>query len=125
VIEGNLMADLTQFGSAAILKQGTKHFGLAASGTAVWKPVGSRILRKVHAVAGNWALTRNGLTYTQLLALTEPFELGSTQVLCYGNAAVIDGMNVFIEEGETLTLSNSNSGANRFTIYWDYVGSHI
>jgi len=104
---------------------GTKFFVLAASATAVWKPDGDRILRRIEGDNVQYALTRNGMTYTTLSAMTGPSELGGNQVLIYSNAAVHEGLNIFIAAGETLTLSNSSSGTNKITLTWDYVNAPI
>jgi hypothetical protein len=99
-------------------RQGSKHFVVAASGTAVWKTEHDTWIRKISSDTAQYALTSNGLTYTQLLALTPPVNIGAG-VIVYANAAQIDNMNVFVPKGATLTLSVSSGGTERIIVYYD------
>jgi hypothetical protein len=99
---------------------GTKHFVIAASGSHQWKPEGDRILRKIISDTAQWALTMNGMTYTNIAALGAPSVLNEG-ILIYSNVAVQDSMSIFIKADTMLTMSVSASGTQRITLHWDYV----
>jgi hypothetical protein len=120
-----IITDLTSIQTLAEgskpLHGGSKFWVIAASGKAVWKPDGDRLLHKISSTTAQWALTMNGMTYTQLAALTPFTELGGGQVLAYSNQATQDGMNIFIPEGTELTLSVSSSGTQWIMLFWDFL----
>lgn len=99
----------------------TVHLVIAASGSVTWKTDSDMILRKLASDTAQNAVTTNGMTYTNLAALTAPANLGSQQVLVYSNAAVSENINAKIPKGTKLTVSVSSSGTQRMTLYFDLV----
>lgn len=117
------LQDVKAAGGSGWMKGGCKFFVVAPSGKFTWRPDGDRLLRKISSTTAQWALTKNGMTYLQIAALTPPAELGAGQIICYSNASTQDGMNVFIPADTELTLSVSNSGNQYISLYWDYPAS--
>ncbi len=100
---------------------GARYFYLAANGTQSWTWPENRYVEAVVSDTAQASLTKNGLNYAQVTALTPVVDMSASQIIAYistsSNIAQGLELHVFVAAGETLTLGCSSTAA-RIIVYW-------
>ena len=118
----SLFGNIATTTGATSTRQVTRHFAIAASGSSQFKTAKDEWLRKCSSSSAQYSVSLNGMTYTQIQNITAPAQIFGNQILVYnpaGQGGQLDGINVFIPAGSTVTVSVSSSSSQILVLYFD------
>lgn len=124
----NFLVDISGLGAGGgRLRGGSRLFCLNGSTSLDWKPEGRRIVTGVRASQNSFSVARNGYTWSAINNLVSGAMIGRGLVIFYRENNAVEpasfqgGPEIFVENGETLTVSNGGTNKILIILYFFYV----